>query len=141
MADISNDRLKNTLGMAVSVIATEHFLSAGLSSPWSTAKFAISDEDKQEVWHYFNEAATSSAIFGVITSYMLRSWFPIISSSITLLYYKKLYTDALARTPSQNPTEVLVGITPQLPVNSEKYEPLTTIQLDQLKKFLDSTII
>ncbi len=141
MAEISNERLKNTLGMAVSVIATEHFLSAGLSSPWSTAKFAISDEDKQEVWHYFYEAAISSGVFSVITAYMLKSWFPIISSGITLAYYKKLYSDALARTPTQNPTTILSGITPQLPVNSEKYEPLATGQLDQIKKFLDSKAI
>ena len=28
---LTNDKLKNTLGMAVSVIATEHFMSAGLN--------------------------------------------------------------------------------------------------------------
>ena len=133
---LSNDRLKNTLGMAVSVIATEHFLSAGLSSPWSTAKFAISDEDKQEVWHYFNEAAMSSGVFSIVTAYMLRSWFPLVSSGITLLYYKKLYADALSRTPTQNPTIVLI---PQLPTaNDSNYEPLTTDQLDQISKYIDS---
>ena len=142
MADtLTNDKLKNTLGMAVSVISTEHFMSAGLSSPWSVAKFAISDEDKQQVWHYFNEAAVSSGVFSVITAYMLKSWFPIVSSGITLAYYRKLYADALSRTPTANPTPVLSDITPQLPVNSEKYEPLTTEQLDQIKKFLDSKTV
>lgn len=29
---LTNDSLKKTLGMAVSVIATEHFMSAGLNS-------------------------------------------------------------------------------------------------------------
>lgn len=118
--ELSNDRLKNTLGMAVSVIATEHFLSAGLSSPWSTAKFAISDEDKQEVWHYFNEAAKSSGIFSIVTAYMLRSWYPLISSGATLLYYKKLYRDALTRTPTTNPTPIL-----SIPETRGEWIPLT----------------
>ena len=29
--ELTNESLKNTLGMAVSVIATEHFMSAGLN--------------------------------------------------------------------------------------------------------------
>lgn len=136
-SELTNDTLKKTLGMAVSVIATEHFMSAGLSSPWSVAKFAISDDDKQQVWHYFNEAVYASAVFSVITSYMLKSWFPIISSALTLGYYKKLYSDALSRTPTQNPTPVLSS--PQLTINNSGiYEPMTTEQLNQIRKFLDS---
>lgn len=136
-SELTNDTLKNTLGMAVSVIATEHFMSAGLSSPWSVAKFAISDEDKQQVWHYFNEAVYASAVFSVIIAYMLKSWFPIISSGLTLGYYKKLYADALSRTPTVNPTPVLSP--PQLTINNSGiYEPVTTGQLDQIRKFLDS---
>ena len=134
---LTNDTLKKTLGMAVSVIATEHFMSAGLSSPWSVAKFAISDEDKQQVWHYFNEAVGASAVFSVITAYMLKSWVPIISSALTLGYYKKLYADALSRTPTVNPTPVLSP--PQLTINNSGiYEPMTTEQLNQIRKFLDS---
>ena len=134
---LTNDTLKKTLGMAVSVIATEHFMSAGLSSPWSVAKFAISDEDKQQVWHYFYEAVSASAVFSVITSYMLKSWVPLISSGLTLAYYKKLYSDALSRTPTQNPTEVLIP--PQLTINNDgTYEPMTTEQLNQIRKFIDS---
>ncbi len=136
--ELTNDNLKKTLGMAVSVIATEHFMSAGLSSPWSVAKFAISDEDKQQVWHYFNEAVSASAIFSVITAYMLKSWTPLISSGLTLAYYRKLYSDALARTPTQNPTPVLTPDVPQLTINNDdKYEPMTTEQLDQIRKFLN----
>lgn len=136
-SELTNDTLKKTLGMAVSVIATEHFMSAGLSSPWSVAKFAISDDDKQQVWHYFNEAVYASAVFSVIIAYMLKSWFPIISSGLTLAYYRKLYADALSRTPTQNPTEVLIP--PQLTINDNGiYEPMTTEQLNQIRNFLDS---
>jgi len=135
---LTNGKLKDVLGMSVSVIASEHFMSAGLSSPWSVAKFAISDEDKSQVWHYFNEAAGASAIFSVITAYMLKSWYPLISSGLTLAYYRKLYQDALSRTPTQNPTPVLSGV-PQLSINTNKYEPLTSEQLNQIQEFLNIT--
>lgn len=136
-SELTNDTLKKTLGMAVSVIATEHFMSAGLSSPWSVAKFAISDDDKQQVWHYFDEAVYASAVFSVITAYMLKSWVPLISSGFTLAYYRKLYADALSRTPTANPTPVLSP--PQLTINNSGiYEPMTTEQLNQIRKFLES---
>lgn len=68
---------------------------------------------------------------------MLKSWFPIISSGLTLGYYKKLYADALSRTPTVNPTPVLSP--PQLTINNSGiYEPMTTEQLNQIRKFLDS---
>lgn len=137
-SELTNDTLKKTLGMAVSVIATEHFMSAGLSSPWSVAKFAISDQDKQEVWHYFYEAVSASAAFSVITAYMLKSWVPVLSSGLTLAYYRKLYADALSRTPTQNPTPVLTPDVPQLTINNDgRYEPMTTEQLNQIQQFLD----
>lgn len=122
MAELTNGRLKETLGMAVSVIGSEHFFSAGLSSPWSTAKFAISDQDKEEVWHYFNEAAYASMTFGVVVSYMLKSWYPIASSALTLAYYRKLYKDALSRTPVRNPTPVL-----DTPVETENFTPVLSL--------------
>lgn len=74
----------------------------------------------------------------MITAYMLKSWFPIISSGLTLAYYRKLYADALSRTPTQNPTPVLSEV-PQLTINNDSiYEPMTTEQLNQIRKFLDS---
>lgn len=139
MAELTNGKLKSTLGMAVSVIATEHFMSAGLSSPWSTAKFAISDKDKQEVWHYFWEATQASAVFSVITSYMLQSWYPIASSAFTLAYYHRLYKDALTRTPVENPTPVLDKNTPVLSLlpsttdENGNYRPLSNKELEDIK--------
>ena len=70
---------------------------------------------------------------------MLKSWVPLISSGLTLAYYKKLYADALSRTPTQNPTEVLIP--PQLTINDNGiYEPMTTEQLNRIRKFIDSKI-
>jgi hypothetical protein len=69
---------------------------------------------------------------------MLKSWVPIISSTLTLTYYRKLYADALSRTPTQNPTPVLTPYVPQLTINNDgRYEPMTTEQLNQIQKFLD----
>lgn len=87
--------LKDTLGMSMSVIGGEHFFSAGLSSPWSVAKFAESDEDQRDVWKYFHESAASSMIFGSVLSLTLKSIWPIASSAATVLYYRHLYKGAL----------------------------------------------
>lgn len=146
MAELTNGKLRDTLGMAVSVIGSEHFMSAGLSSPWSTAKFAISDKDKDEVWHYFNEAAYASMTFGVVVSYMLKSWYPLVSSALTLAYYRKLYKDALTRTPVENPTPVLdnptenhhtpvLSLLPSTMDENGNYQPLSNEELENIDNF------
>ena len=47
--------LKAALGLSVSMISSEHFFSAGMSSPWSVAKFAKSPEDKRQVWQLWGK--------------------------------------------------------------------------------------
>lgn len=134
--ELTNGNLKKMLGMSVSVISTEHFMSAGLSSPWSVAKFAISDDDKQQVWHYFWEASQASAVFSVITAYMLKSWYPLASSALTLGYYHKLYKDALSRTPVENPTPVLgLSLLPPTLDENGNYMPLSNKELKSIKSF------
>lgn len=125
--ELSNNDLKSTLGLAVSVIATEHFMSAGLSSPWSVAKFAVSDQDKQEVWNYFDKAAIASLGFGALISYKLKSIWPVVSSGVTVIYYKKLYADALSRTPTQNPTVVLTDWKPLSEIEKAGIESILSI--------------
>src|SRR6266852_7014550 len=66
--------LKNALGFGVSLIAAEHFISAGMSSPWSVAKFAKSEEDANQVWKLFWEAAAASVVSAVIIAYLLRDF-------------------------------------------------------------------
>lgn len=124
--ELTNNDLKSTLGLAVSVIATEHFMSAGLSSPWSVAKFAVSDEDKKEVWNYFNKAAIASLGFGALISYKLKSIWPVISSGATVVYYRNLYSDALSKTHTQNPTIVL-----------DEWKPLTEEEKQNIKNILN----
>ena len=93
--------IKNVLGTSMSVISSEHFFSAGLSSPWSVAKFAASKEDHDEVWYYFKESATSSLLFGGLLSLTMKSLWPVTGSVATVFYYKNMYKNALDKA-SQN---------------------------------------
>lgn len=63
--------LKAALGLSVSMISSEHFFSAGMSSPWSVAKFAKSPEDKRQVWQLWGEAAGASLAFAVVIGVIL----------------------------------------------------------------------
>lgn len=56
------------------MLATEHFLSAGMSSPWSVAKFAKTDQDKAQVWQLFTEAGIASASSAAIMAWILEDW-------------------------------------------------------------------
>jgi hypothetical protein len=67
-----NGSLRSALALSVSALSAEHVLSATLSSPWSTAKFATSDEDRRLVWRLFTEAAIASGIFALVIGLMLR---------------------------------------------------------------------
>lgn len=64
--------LKAALGLSVALIAGEHFFSAGMSSPWSVAKFAKTDTDHAQVWTLFAEAAVGSMAFAVAVGLLMR---------------------------------------------------------------------
>jgi hypothetical protein len=63
--------VKNALGFGVSLIAAEHFISAGMSSPWSVAKFAETQEDADQVWKLFKEASIASIVSSVVIGWLL----------------------------------------------------------------------
>jgi hypothetical protein len=71
MAETSLQDLKNGLTFAMAAIASEHFFSAGLSSPWTTGKFAKDSEDQRKVWKAFWLAAGGSAAFAVAISLII----------------------------------------------------------------------
>lgn len=66
------NELKQALGFSVSVIATEHFFSAGMSSPWSVAKFATSEQDAKQVWSLFWNGTAASLIFAALVGLMMQ---------------------------------------------------------------------
>lgn len=59
------------LAFVASTLTAEHMISAGMSSPWSVAKFAQTDQDKQQVWTLFIEALVVSGIIAAVTGIML----------------------------------------------------------------------
>jgi hypothetical protein len=63
--------IKNALGFGVSMIAAEHFISAGMSSPWSVAKFAETAQDEAQVWKLFTEAGVASIASAAIIGWLL----------------------------------------------------------------------
>lgn len=66
--------VKNALAFGVSLTAAEHFISAGMSSPWSVAKFAKDDKDAQQVWKLFYEAAFASVISAALIGFLLQDF-------------------------------------------------------------------
>jgi hypothetical protein len=69
-------RLESALAFGISMIASEHFISAGLSSPWSVAKFAKCQKDKRQVWQLFAEAGAASLVSAAIIGWLLED--PIV---------------------------------------------------------------
>ena len=65
-------QLKQALGFSVSAIATEHFFSAGMSSPWSVAKFATTEQDAKQVWSLFWSGTAASVAFAAIVGLMMQ---------------------------------------------------------------------
>jgi hypothetical protein len=91
--------VKNALGFGVSMIAAEHFISAGMSSPWSVAKFATTEQDAAQVWKLFTEAAYASAASAIVLGLLLSDWEVFIWSMVgvvsVLLFVGSEYQRAL----------------------------------------------
>ena len=72
---------------------------------------------------------------------MLKSWYPLASSGLTLAYYHKLYKDALSRTPVVNPTPILedtpvLSLLPPTIDENGNYMPLSNEELESIEKFI-----
>jgi hypothetical protein len=70
MAEVGS--LMDAMALGISMLASEHFFSSGMSSPWSVAKFATTEEDKAQVWHLFSEAAGASVITAIVLGLLLK---------------------------------------------------------------------
>jgi hypothetical protein len=76
-------------------VTGEHLFSTFLSSPWTTQKFAETDEDKRIVWKLYGEAAAFTLIFSVIMAYLLKSWLAVATGIIIVIGYGVVYNEAL----------------------------------------------
>jgi len=91
--------LKDALAFSVNLIASEHFISAGMSSPWSVAKFAKTDKDKEQVWRLFQECVVASLATSAIMGYLLGSWeaffWGIVGAVSVMIFVGSQYERAL----------------------------------------------
>lgn len=91
---------RNALAFAVSMIASEHWISASMSSPWSVAKFAKTQADVDTVWQLFKEAAIASlvgsAIIGALMDDHEAFMWSILGAGLTLWFVGDQYQRALA---------------------------------------------
>lgn len=92
--------LKAALGFAVSAISAEHFFSAGMSSPWSVAKFAKTEQDQSQVWKLFTEAAVGSVVFAAAVGLLMGDagafWLSVAGGAVVVAWMYWDYKRALA---------------------------------------------
>ena len=90
-------RIEVAAGTALALISTEHYFSAGLSSPLTTRKFLSTDPaDIAEVQRAVKLASTLSVSTGAFLSVMLRTPWPVLVSLGLVLFYANEYKRALA---------------------------------------------
>ena len=85
-------------GVGMSIISAEHFFSTFLSSPWTTEKFAETEEDKAKVRKLYWMAVACSLITAAILSGILKQSWPFIAALILCIIYIVVYERALAGT-------------------------------------------
>ena len=93
-------RIETAAGVALALISTEHFYSAGMSSPITTRKFLTEGEDRQEVQRAVSLASLLSLATGAFLSASLRNPWPILSSIGLVAFYNHEYERALATPPA-----------------------------------------
>lgn len=82
-------------GIGMSVIASEHFFSTFLSSPWTVGKFVETEEDRKKIRQYYIMACISSLVIAVVLAYILKQKWPIISTLILCVMYIGVYEAAM----------------------------------------------
>lgn len=87
--------ISTAAGFGMSLIAGEHFFSTFLSSPWTTAKFADTEEEKEVVRKMYRYATVLSLITAAIISYILKQWWPLLATIVLCGIYITVYERAL----------------------------------------------
>lgn len=82
-------------GIGMSLIASEHFFSTFLSSPWTTEKFATTEEDKEKIRRYYKMAIAASLITAIILCLILKEWWPLIATIALCVMYVVVYEKAM----------------------------------------------
>ena len=84
-------------GIGMAAISTEHFFSAGLSSPITTRKFlAEGAQDRAEVERAVGLAVLLSLAAGAVLSHALKQPWPLMTTFGVALFYGHEYDRALS---------------------------------------------
>ena len=82
-------------GVGMSVISAEHFFSTFLSSPWTTAKFVETEEDKTQIRRLYVMAIVCSLVTAAVLSHILKQSWPLVAAGILCVVYVIVYERAL----------------------------------------------
>ena len=82
-------------GVGMSLIASEHFFSTFLSSPWTTEKFATEEEDKAKVRRLYMMAVGASMATAIVMAIILKQPWPLVAASILCVMYVLVYEKAM----------------------------------------------
>jgi len=82
-------------GVGMALISSEHFFSSFLSSPWSTEKFAETEEDKAKVRRLYLMAVMASLASAAVLAAILKEPWPILAAAILCALYVIVYEKAL----------------------------------------------
>lgn len=82
-------------GVGMSLIASEHFFSTFLSSPWTVGKFVKTEEDRRQIRKYYLMAAITSLITAAILGAILKQKWPVVATIVLVIMYVGVYEAAL----------------------------------------------
>lgn len=83
-------------GVGMAMIASEHFFSTFLSSPWTTEKFAETDEDKAKVRRLYWMAVVVSLIAAGVLAFIIKEPWPVVAAVVLSAMYILVYERALS---------------------------------------------
>jgi len=91
------ENLQKAVGTAGAIIASEHFFSTLLSSPWTTQKFCDTPEEKVLVRRMLFLSSGISLLAAGGISYLVKDKYPVIFTFILCVFYIVVYERALAQ--------------------------------------------
>jgi hypothetical protein len=91
------ENLERAIGIAGSIIASEHFFSTLLSSPWTTQKFCNAPEEQALVRKMLFLSSGASLVFAGGVSYLIKDSWPVIFTFALCLFYIVIYSKALKK--------------------------------------------
>ena len=88
--------IKQTVGLGIGLIASEHFFSSMLTSPMTTKRFfSTTPEGIEDTMDALKKAVGLSMVSGSILSYVSKSWIPLVTTGVVSAFYWYEYTNAL----------------------------------------------